>query len=57
MILSNKVAELIEQLETDQLNDLSWRGLVDDKEWKILIHKDSTSGAINIVVKPRNRVA
>lgn len=51
MTLSSKVAELIEQLEADNLNDLVWRGPINEIEWKILIHRELQN--ISIVIKRR----
>lgn len=57
MTLSEKTSDLINQLESDELDDLSWRGIIDDREWKILIHRNNASGTIHIVIKPRNKLA
>jgi len=55
MKLSDKLSELVDQVDSEGITDLSWRGLIEDKEWKILIHKDADLEKYNIVVKRRDR--
>jgi hypothetical protein len=55
MKLSDKLSELVDQVDSEGIADLSWRGIVEDKEWKILIHKDADLEKYNIVVKRRDR--
>jgi hypothetical protein len=52
MTIPEKVKELLEQLEVEQLDDVVWRGFIDDLEWKILLHKNPY-GIIYITVKER----
>jgi hypothetical protein len=55
MNLANKVSELLEQIAVENLNDLAWRGPLDDGEWKILLHKEQSGEKYNIVIKKRDR--
>jgi hypothetical protein len=52
MTLPEKVKELLEQLTSEHQCDIAWRGIIDDKEWKILLHKDANE-TLHVTVKQR----
>jgi hypothetical protein len=54
MTLSEKVKELLDELEQSRADDVVWRGQIEDAEWKILIHRLSNS-IINITIKQRGQ--
>jgi hypothetical protein len=56
MNLANKVSELLEQIDLENLDDLTWRGTLDNGEWKILLHKEQSGEKYNIIIKKRDRV-
>ena len=55
MNLANKVSELLEQIALENLDDLVWRGLLEDGEWKILLHKEQSGEKYTIAIKKRDR--
>jgi hypothetical protein len=52
MTIPEKVKELLEQLTSEHHCDIAWRGIIDDKEWKILLHKNEDNN-IQITIKQR----
>jgi hypothetical protein len=56
MTLADKVSELLKQIDLEDLNDFSWRGIIENNEWKILLHKENDGKKYNIIIKQRREI-